>query len=202
KEDAVQRLVQRPVVVELDKYWSTVNFFAGLAGYAYTAFSIIALPYVSPPVQIILGALYFLGMFANISYARRDGDALLSKIAVKDMGLEYNESYNFPNRTSAVAYCVLRCKSDSSNMNDLLPNNTPVWIQWRRLLTHFAKSRTTTYDKEKSHEYLKRWQEEEPAIEEIKKSKDQALWNRLIDDLLLAEEAYLGEPHPDIKLHE
>jgi len=194
KEDAMQRFLQRPIIVHLDKYWSIVNSLVGLFVYVYTAFSIVALPLVRTPVQVMLGGLYFIGVFANITYARRDGDALLLKIAEKDMKLKYKESLKFPNRASAVAFCVLRCrnsKSNSSNLklnlDDLLPTNTPVWTQYGLLLTHMAKPEQLRLDYEKTIESLNQWQDR-PDVNDI---KEDGLWKRLIDDLLLAKKAYL-----------
>jgi len=197
EENAVQRLLQRPILVDLDRCWGLINIIAGIFGYAYTVFTFLAPQLVTSRVQLIIGGLLMIGMFANMVYTGRYGEhyeKMLSSIAEKDVGLEYKESLEFPNRTSAVAYCVLRCKSDSRNLGDLLPNDTPVWIQWRRLLTHFAKPQIMKYDIEKSREFLEQWQEEEPKIKKIKEDpNDQKLWNRFIKDLLTAKETYLNE---------
>src|SRR6266542_4303902 len=50
---------------------------------------------------------------------------------------------------------------------------------------------TLELDMEKISEILEQWQEEEPEIKKIKEDQnDQKLWNRLINDLILAKEAY------------
>src|SRR6266542_2055635 len=60
---------------------------------------------------------------------------------------------------------------------------------------------TLELDIEKISEILEQWQEEEPEIKKIKEDQnDQKLWNRLINDLILAKEAYHKNNHENNKI--
>jgi chromate transport protein ChrA len=64
-----------------------MNLLAGISVYVYTIFSILALPSVTPRVQIIIGCLLLLGLLVNIMKAGRSNEFLINR-AKKDICVE------------------------------------------------------------------------------------------------------------------
>jgi hypothetical protein len=132
-ENTIQYLFQRSLIMPPNpdvKLWRYLHVLAAYTSYIMVVVNIALLPFSTVGGQIIFGVLIFFGVVQNITLSTFDGDELLFDTMKGFLKIKSTEEYIFQTRTSVLAFCMLRSKSnDVKPLTHLLPD-TRTYEAW------------------------------------------------------------------------
>lgn len=125
-EDTIQYAFQKPLVMPPNpdnKMWKYLHISTAYSSYITVVVNIILLPFSTIGGQIIFGVLILLGVIQNMLLSTFDGDELLLSMTENLFAIRSTREYIFQARSSAIAFCMLRSRSnDVGPLRHLLPD--------------------------------------------------------------------------------
>jgi hypothetical protein len=174
KEKAIQKLLQKEVVLNAGWVERLPLFLVSVAFMVYSALVVLGVPNMSSSAQLMFLIVVCVGSVTDLIKGSWDGKRDIAKEAIEKFGIEIKDVKKFGNRTSSVACVAARStKLNTLKAAGLCPTTGTVWQNWWKALEIRDDE---AIDKGEAQEKLN-------ALSATIEEEDKELWMNLINDM-------------------
>jgi hypothetical protein len=132
-EQEIQNLLQSEIIAEKKVITQNIEILISVFCCLVSIVTILLTPSMHEKGKIYYSISLLIGLFHQLLYSSRDSDSILEKLTEKHYNISDPIYIKFTNRSSAIAYAMLKTEGESKQLGNLIPE-TNEWKKYRKIL--------------------------------------------------------------------